>query len=51
MRTIFASIIRVGLVVGLLGVGSVYAQGNPEKKCENLTGMEKERCLLDAGKK
>ncbi len=49
MRTIFASIIRVGVVVGLLGVGSVYAQA--DKKCENLTGTEKERCLLDAGKK
>jgi hypothetical protein len=49
MRTIIASIIRVGVVVGLLGMGSVYAQA--DKKYENLTGMEKERCLLDAGKK
>ena len=30
---------------------AVYAQGNPDKKCENLTGTEKERCLIDAGKK
>ncbi len=51
MRTILTAIIRAGVVVGLLGVGTVYAQANPDKKCESLTGMEKERCLVDAGKK
>ena len=47
MRTVLASLIRIGVVVGLLGVGYVQAQTT---KCDNMTGADKERCMADAKK-
>jgi hypothetical protein len=47
MRTVLTSMIRIGVLVGLLGVGYAQAQTT---KCDNMSGAEKERCMADAKK-